>query len=161
MEEADALATRTAIMKRRFLAIGTTEELRQKYSDSCHINVLLASAPGSTNHEMEEVRSSIAAMVPGTELERDMAGGQIRLTVPGTESMGWLIGLLEDNKDRLGIAYSTVTNSTLENVFASVIKESTAQEDDEAAGLHGDGIPLKPLGTTLKSFSSAAARFAL
>lgn len=84
-------------------------------------------------------------MVPGTELERDMAGGQIRLTVPGTESMGWLIGLLEDNKDRLGIAYSTVTISTLENVFASVIKESTAYETDDAAGLQEDGIPLKSL----------------
>lgn len=148
MEEADALATRTAIMKRRFLAIGTTEELRQKYSDTCHINILLASAPGSTQEEMEDVRSSIAAMVPGTELERDMAGGQIRLTVPGTESMGWLIGLLEDNKNRLGISYSTVTNSTLENVFASVIKESTAYENDDAAGLQEDGIPLKSLPST-------------
>lgn len=148
MEEADALATRTAIMKRRFLAIGTTEELRQKYSDTCHINILLSSAPGSTQQEMEDVRSSIASMVPGTELERDMAGGQIRLTVPGTESMGLLIGLLEDNKARLGIAYSTVTSSTLENVFASVIKESAAYEEDDAAGLQADGIPLKTLPST-------------
>lgn len=148
MEEADALATRTAIMKRRFLAIGTTEELRQKYSDSFHINLLLRSAPGSSEQEMEDVRDSIAAMAPGAELEREMAGGQIRLVVPGTESMGQLIGLLEDNKDRLGIAYSTVANSTLENVFSSVIKESAAYEEDEAAGLHGDDIPLKTFPST-------------
>lgn len=148
MEEADALATRTAIMKRRFLAIGTTEELRQKYSDSFRINLLLRSAPGSTEDEMEDVRRSIAALAPGAELERDMARGQIRLVVPGTESMGRLIGLLEDNKDRLGIAYSTVANSTLENVFASVIKEAAAYDEDQAAGLHSDDIPLKTLSST-------------
>lgn len=151
MEEADALATRTAIMKRRFLAIGTTEGLRQKYSDSFHVNLLLRSAPGSTEEEMEDVRRSVAAMAPGAELEREMAGGQIRLVVPGTESMGRLIGLLEDNRERLGIAYSTVTNSTLENVFASVIKESAGYDEDQAAGLHGEDIPLK-------TFSSTAAR---
>lgn len=87
MEEADALATRTAIMRRRSLAIGTTEELRRKYSDSFHINLLLRSAPGSAEKEMEDVHRSIAAMAPGAELEREMAGGQIRLVVPGTESM--------------------------------------------------------------------------
>jgi ATP-binding cassette, subfamily A (ABC1), member 3 len=156
MEEADALATRTAIMQRRFLAIGTTGELRQKYCDTYHISILLASAPGSTRREMEAVRRSLAGMIPaGAELERDMAGGQIRLAVPGTdgESSGRLIGLLEDNRDRLGIAYCAVTNPTLENVFASVIHKEAAGGDDEAADLRGDGIPLKSLRSATVSTS--------
>lgn len=52
MEEADTLATRTAIISKRLLAVGTTQALRKRYSNIYYVNILLATAPTSTPAEM-------------------------------------------------------------------------------------------------------------
>lgn len=47
MEEADALATRGAIISRRILALGATNFLREKYGNVYHVYLVLKSAPAS------------------------------------------------------------------------------------------------------------------
>lgn len=129
MEEADALATRAAIIAGgRLLAVGTTEALRERYSKDHHVSLLLRSAPASTAEEMAGVREWVQDRIRGARLERAMLGGQVRFTVSG--SVPALIELLERDKDGLGIAYYSVAGATLENVFLSVARENNAQEED-------------------------------
>jgi hypothetical protein len=52
MEEADALATRAAIIAKRLLTIGTTEALRKTHSNEYHVHLILKSAPLSTPEEI-------------------------------------------------------------------------------------------------------------
>ena len=135
MEEADTLATRAAIISGRLLAVGTTEALREKYSNVYYVTVLLASAPNSDHEEMASLQSWVSDNFPGSQLERKMLGGQIRFTIPGTNAQGVnpvaeVIDLLEREKDRLGVQYYNIEGATLERVFLSVARENNAQEED-------------------------------
>lgn len=142
MEEADTLATRAAIIAGRLLAVGTTEALREKYSNLYYVSLLLSSAPSSSEEEMTSVRGWVHENIPGAQLERAMLGGQVRFTIPGTDTHGRspvpaVIDLLEREKENVGIEYYSVGGATLERVFLSVAKENNAQEDD--------GVPQKGL----------------
>lgn len=130
MEEADALATRTAILARRLLAVGTTQVLRARYSNRHYVNLLLASAPTSEPEEMDRVRQWLLAELPDAQLERDMLGGQLHLTVPGTSPVTDLIDLFERGKEEMGIEYYSVGGATLETVFLSVVRENNVLEED-------------------------------
>lgn len=137
MEEANTLATRAAIISRRLLAVGTTQHLREKYSNIYYASVILKSAPSSTEAEMNTLRSFVTQHIPNAELERIMLGGQIRFTVPGASTGDdsqdptavRLINLLEENKKNLNIECYSVTAATLENVFLSVVKANNVTED--------------------------------
>jgi hypothetical protein len=83
MEEADALASRAAIMSKRLLAIGTTQALRQRYSNIHYGQLLLKTAPHSTLAEMQGLKDWVLTNIPGARLEREPLGGQVRFTVPG------------------------------------------------------------------------------
>ena len=137
MEEADTLATRAAIISKRLLAVGTSQDLRHRYSNVYHVSMILRSAPSSSPGEMEALRSFIHQHISGAKLERDMMGGQVRFTVPGSDAssgnIASVISLLEENKEQLGVQYYTVTGATLENVFLSVVRANNIQEED------GDG----------------------
>ena len=137
MEEADTLATRAAIISGRLLAVGTTEALREKYSNVYYVTVLLASAPNSDHAEMSALQSWVSDNITGAQLERKMLGGQIRFSIPGTNTQGVnpvaeVIDLLEREKDRLGVQYYNIEGATLETVFLSVVRENNAQEEDGA-----------------------------
>lgn len=141
MEEADALATRAAIISKNILAVGTTKALRDKYSNHYYVTLVLRSAPNSSVDEMESVRAWVHDALPGggAQLERDMLGGQIRFTIPGVDVDGQrpvarVIDLIERNKDELGIEYYSVGGPTLERVFLSVVKENNVPEEDGADG---------------------------
>src|SRR5687768_7304191 len=86
MAEADALASRVAILSKRLLAVGTTAALRRKYRNLHYVGLLLKTAPNTSVGEMEGVLQWIQREIPGARLERDMLGGQIRFTVPGVGS---------------------------------------------------------------------------
>lgn len=75
MEEADRLATRVGIMKRRMLALGTSKELGERWGEGCVVQVVLKSAPETTEAEMSRVKSWIAARVKGVEFEEWGAKG--------------------------------------------------------------------------------------
>ncbi|KAF2003481.1 nod factor export ATP-binding protein I [Amniculicola lignicola CBS 123094] len=85
MEEADKLATRVGIMKRKMLALGTVSELGAKYGDSWVVQMVLKSAPETTHEEMEGVREWVRNTIPGAVLERygSVGGGhgQLRFRV--------------------------------------------------------------------------------
>lgn len=146
MEEADTLATRAAIISRRLLAVGTTQALRQKYSNLYYVGLVLRSAPTSSDDEMACVRDWVHDRVPGAQLERDMLGGQVRFTIPGAADAGGrspvaaLIELLEREKDDMGVEYYSIGGATLEKVFLSVVKENNVQEED---GIDGKGTALR------------------
>ena len=148
MEEADALASRAAIVARRMLAIGTTQELRKAHSNEYHVHLILRSAPLSSPEEMGRVADWVARAFPDVQFEGQNLGGQVRFIVPAdsqapavatASSAGapptrsfvrYLIEMLECNKEALGIDCYSIGAATMERVFLSVVKESDAVEDE-------------------------------
>lgn len=85
MEEADKLATRVGIMKRKMLALGTVGELGEQYGDAWVVQLVLKSAPETTTEEMEAVKSWISQRIPGVQMDkwgsRGGGHGQLRFKV--------------------------------------------------------------------------------
>jgi ATP-binding cassette subfamily A (ABC1) protein 3 len=85
MEEADKLATRVGIMKRKMLALGTVADLGEQYGDAWVVQLVLKSAPDTTEEEMENVKEWVRRTVPGVQLDkwgsRGGGHGQLRFKV--------------------------------------------------------------------------------
>ncbi|ORY66061.1 uncharacterized protein BCR38DRAFT_465071 [Pseudomassariella vexata] len=142
MEEADALATRAAIISKRLLAIGTTQELRKRHSNEYHVHLILKSAPLSTAEEMQMVASWVSSTFPNVQFEGENLGGQVRFIVqadsqiPSESSapesfIRYLIETLEDRKVHLRLECYSIGAATMERVFLSVIKECDEIEDED------------------------------
>ncbi|KAI6614493.1 hypothetical protein MCOR14_011415 [Pyricularia oryzae] len=129
MEEADALCTRAAILSKNLLAIGTTQELRSKYSDIYHLDLVLKSAPQTNIHEAKAVEDWVLSRFPAVKLAGESLGGQIKFTVPAKDPIGQMMTALEDNKEELGLLTYGLAQPTLENVFISVVKDNYVEED--------------------------------
>jgi ATP-binding cassette subfamily A (ABC1) protein 3 len=93
MEEADKLATRVGIMKRKMLALGTVAHLGEEYGDAWVVQLVLKSAPDTSTEEMERVKEWVRRRVPGVEMDkwgaRGGGHGQLRFKVlkaPNTSS---------------------------------------------------------------------------
>ncbi|KAL7629619.1 hypothetical protein AAE478_001141 [Parahypoxylon ruwenzoriense] len=83
MEEADALATRAAIVAGRVLAVGTTHALRKSHSNEYHVHLILRGAPLSTEREMCAVEAwARRTFGDALRFEGDSLGGQVRFVVP-------------------------------------------------------------------------------
>ncbi|TGJ84080.1 hypothetical protein E0Z10_g4677 [Xylaria hypoxylon] len=154
MEEADALATRAAIIAKRLLAIGTTEALRKTHSNEYHVHLILKSAPLSTSEEMHEVADWVRDTFPGIKFEGENLGGQVRFIVPADSRVPtlpsasqhapdegrdgsppqsftrYLIEMLEARKEELRLECYSISAATMESVFLRVVKESDAEEDE-------------------------------
>jgi ATP-binding cassette subfamily A (ABC1) protein 3 len=85
MEEADKLATRVGIMKRKMLALGTVAHLGEEYGDAWVVQLVLKSAPDTSEEEMERVKEWVRRRVPGVEMDkwgaRGGGHGQLRFKV--------------------------------------------------------------------------------
>lgn len=85
MEEADKLATRVGIMKRKMLALGTVADLGEQYGDAWVVQLVLKSAPDTTEEEMENVREWVRQRIPSVQLDkwgsRGGGHGQLRFKV--------------------------------------------------------------------------------
>tara|TARA_R110002003_G_scaffold97_7_gene7797 strand:+ start:30303 stop:31973 length:1671 start_codon:yes stop_codon:yes gene_type:complete len=85
MEEADKLATRVGIMKRKMLALGTVGDLGEQYGDAWVVQLVLKSAPDTTEQEMERVKEWVRQRIPGVQLDkwgsRGGGHGQLRFKV--------------------------------------------------------------------------------
>lgn len=85
MEEADKLATRVGIMKRKMLALGTVAELGDQYGDAFVVQLVLRSAPATTTAEMDAVKEWVSRRIPGVQMDkwgsRDGGHGQLRFKV--------------------------------------------------------------------------------
>lgn len=159
MEEANALATRAAIISKRLLAIGTTQELRHRHSAVYHVQLVLRTAPASSAEEMDRVERWAKEEFPSATFETQSLGGLVRFVVPDVPQTAGLQGLdatdgiwsteapvivsrrkgsivtliqkLEAQKEDLGVEYYSVGAATLERVFMSVVKENKTLEGDE------------------------------
>ncbi|PMB73612.1 ABC transporter A family member 2 [Beauveria bassiana] len=119
MEEADTLATRAGIMARRMLALGGTEQLCQKFGDSLHVHMVSKTAPHSSDEEMQQIQTWVMETFPGAQMEQETFHGQMRFSIPassievssasagsnGSSAIGQLLLILEENKERLGVAH--------------------------------------------------------
>ncbi|KAF2792643.1 P-loop containing nucleoside triphosphate hydrolase protein [Melanomma pulvis-pyrius CBS 109.77] len=85
MEEADKLATRVGIMKRKMLALGSVKELGDQYGDAWVVQLVLKSAPDTSEDEMRAVREWVRQRIPGVVLDkwgtRGGGHGQLRFRV--------------------------------------------------------------------------------
>ncbi|ORY11414.1 hypothetical protein BCR34DRAFT_601365 [Clohesyomyces aquaticus] len=85
MEEADKLATRVGIMKRKMLALGTVSELGDQYGDAWVVQLVLKSAPETTEEEMAKVKEWVRSRISGVQVEqwgsKGGGHGQLRFKV--------------------------------------------------------------------------------
>ena len=155
MEEADHLADRVGVLAKRMIDIGTTSHLRDKHGYGFHIQLICASAPHTSPEDMETVKAFVEQSLPGAKLEGFAYHGQMRYNLPAhrasstdissdqaagsstekveadTElSVGKLFVLLEENKERLGLEFYSVSPSTFDEVFLRVVEKHNIREED-------------------------------
>ena len=153
MEEADALAGRAGIMARRMLAMGTPDDLRHRFGDALHIHLVHQNAPRTTDEEMGQVISWIKETLPQAQVDQKHYHGQLRFSVSANEvlaqtsgrleseiakhgqadlsqsAIGHLIVLLEEYKERLGIGHYSVSPTTLDQVFLTIVGQHNVKEE--------------------------------
>ncbi|KAF2971036.1 hypothetical protein GQX73_g2625 [Xylaria multiplex] len=139
MEEADALASRAGILAKRMLAIGTIDNLRERFGDAIHVHLVSKTAPHSTDEEMDLMREWVLKAIPGAEIESKTYHGQMRFSVPGSSiagretasgsAVGRLVIMLEEQKEALGIEHYSCTPTTLDQVFLTIVGRHNVQEE--------------------------------
>ncbi|KAF4633176.1 hypothetical protein G7Y89_g4951 [Cudoniella acicularis] len=158
MEEADALADRAGIMAKRMLAVGTSDYLRQKHGDAYYVHLVMKSAPHTTDEEITRLKAWAMEQFPGAEIEEKTYHGQLRFSVPskkerakeiesvgvaeadsiggGCEPMraahggiGSIITVLEDHREELGLEHYSVSPTTLDQVFLSIVQKHNVEEE--------------------------------
>lgn len=158
MEEADALADRAGIMARRMLAMGTSEGLRRKYGGWWYVHLVLKSAPHTLDTEITSLRSWVSHSFPGAKIEDKTYHGQIRFSVPVSDrpeteldsdqitntpnlngdGVGAIITMLEENRQAMGLEHYSVSPTTLDQVFLTIVGKHDVQEEGYAE--RKDGI---------------------
>ena len=156
MEEADALAGRAGILAKRMLAMGSIEGLRRRFGEMLHVHLVCKGAPRTSEAEVERVRAWVAERFEGAEVEDKTYHGQMRFKVPaaalaggkavvggqdeigaaasgsgtGTGSaIGKLVVLLEENREALGVEHYSVSPTTLDQVFLTVVGRHNVREE--------------------------------
>ncbi|KAL8949166.1 MAG: hypothetical protein Q9222_004698 [Ikaeria aurantiellina] len=136
MEEADALADRAGIMSSRMLTVGEVRELRSKWGEGWSVQVVLKSAPLTTAQEMEGVKGWVREYLREAVVEEKTCGGLLRFVVPSNGScgehvgIGRLFGLLEGNKEALGIEYYSIGQTTMDEVFVNIVRRHGGEEEN-------------------------------
>jgi len=154
MEEADALANRAGILARRMLAIGTADELRKAHGDALNVHVVHRSAPHTSDVDMQRMREWVQSHIAGATVEERTYHGQLRFSVannsgqvtndhsPSSSSarpnssghtIRALFDLLETHKEDLGIAYYSVSPTSLDQIFLNVVRKHNIAEENSHA----------------------------
>lgn len=113
MEECEALCTRLAIMVNgQFKCLGSTQHLKSRFGTGYTLIIKT-----NTAEQMEPTKAFVAEGFPGAvllEQHQQMVHYQV-----DNETTNWafIFGLLEDNRERLGIVDYSVSQTTLEQVF--------------------------------------------
>jgi len=162
MEEADALANRAGILAKRMLAIGTADELRKAHGDSNNVHVVHRDAPRTSNADMQRMREWVQRNIAGATVEERTYHGQLRFSVPNTptntvtngshqpsssstsqptlksgHTIRALFDLLETHKEELGIAYYSVSPTSLDQIFLNVVRKHNIAEENSHAETKG------------------------
>lgn len=157
MEEADALADRAGILGKKMLALGTSESLRRKHGDRYHVHLIMKTAPHTSDEDMIAVKQWITARLEGALVEDKTFHGQLRFSVPASRStaeepksagsstdmiqsandrdadrsgIGALFTMLEECKEELGFEYYSVSQTTLDQVFLSIVGKHNIEEEN-------------------------------
>ena len=157
MEEADALADRAGIMGKKMLALGTSEGLRRRFSDRYFLHLIMKTAPHSSEDEVAKVKGWITSNLEGAVVEDKTFHGQLRFSVPANRStveevrsagsstdiiqsandrdanrsgIGALFTMLETHKTELGFEYFSVSQTTLDQVFLSIVGKHNIEEEN-------------------------------
>ena len=158
MEEADALASRAGIMAGRMLALGTTAYLRRKHGNAYYVHLVHSQAPHTSDEKMQRIRMWITESFPGANIEEKTYHGQMRFSVPARAQqpqqqqqqptmqsgkdmvsitanedggISVLFTLLEQHKADLGFEYYSVSQTTLDQVFLSIVGKHDVEEEGE------------------------------
>ncbi|KAK7424751.1 hypothetical protein QQX98_000331 [Neonectria punicea] len=153
MEEADALAGRAGILARRMLALGTPDDLRHRFGDALHIHLVSRTAPRTTVKDMDLIIQWIRQTLPSAEVDEKTYHGQIRFSVRASQvlattqgrdeseiikagqditqsGIGHLVVLLEAHKDQLGVGHYSVSPTTLDQVFLTIVGQHNVKEEN-------------------------------
>ncbi|KAL9125089.1 MAG: hypothetical protein Q9217_005652 [Psora testacea] len=158
MEEADALADRAGIMGKKMLAIGTSEGLRRKFGDRYHVHLITRTAPHTSSMEMNRIKAWITSNLSGANVEEKTFHGQLRFSVPASRNpssstdskaaegtdviqnsddkqaensgIGALFAMLEAQKEELGFEYFSVSQTTLDQVFLTIVRKHSIEEEN-------------------------------
>lgn len=154
MEEVDALASRAGIIARRMLALGTTDNLRSRFGDDLHVHLVSNTAPRTSDEEMQRVMRWIQTRLPSATMEDKSYHGQTRFSVhiddvlalsghaekqedseehtsrETQSALGQLVVLLEENKEELGISHFSVSPTTLDQVFLTIVGQHNVREEN-------------------------------
>ncbi|KAM0266934.1 hypothetical protein ACHAPA_006503 [Fusarium lateritium] len=135
MEEADELPTQVAVMSKRILATGTSQQLRKQYSNVYDVHLVLKTAPDSTRQEIQDLESWVRDTFPQASFDAINLGGQVRFVMPIASSSPnngstvlKLMGTLEQHRTSLNLAHYTVGMGTLEMAFLSILKNCDVAE---------------------------------
>ncbi|KAL8973521.1 MAG: hypothetical protein Q9197_002231 [Variospora fuerteventurae] len=160
MEEADALADRAGIMGRKMLALGTSEYLRKQHGNRYHVHLITKAAPHTPPEQMGSIKAWVTEHVEGAVVESKTYHGQLRFSVPArltemlppkgkedegimetySSGVGALFTMLEARKEELGFEYFSVSPTTLDQVFLSIVGKHNIEEEN-----YGQRIPKRPL----------------
>ncbi|KAI8936079.1 hypothetical protein NX059_007578 [Plenodomus lindquistii] len=131
MEEADKLATRVGIMKRKMLALGTVADLGDQYGDAWVVQLVLKSAPETTEGEMESVKAWVRSRIPGVQMDkwgsRGGGHGQLRFKVLKAAT-----AVADSAHPELGMEKGATTSAELSKVGTDI---STASDLGGIPGL--------------------------
>lgn len=140
MEEAGALCDRAGIMASRLLALGTVDELCQRYGDRLYVRLAHKDAPHTSIETMRDLREWVEISIPGADVEDRTFCGQLRFSVPRVvgegQDIGRLFRLIETVKEALGVSHYSISPSTLDQVFLNVVNKHNVEKEN-AGGVGG------------------------
>ncbi|CAI6101462.1 unnamed protein product [Clonostachys chloroleuca] len=131
MEEATALASHIGIVARKMLAQGSAEELRQWYGGGYVAHILHDDAPHTRTEDMAAIWAWMVGAFPGARnLDRGLQRrGQMRVEIPLStsrelqRSLADIMESMELGKRALGIRHYSLSRTTLDHVFSTVVGE--------------------------------------
>lgn len=131
--------------------------LRRKHGDRYHVHLIMKTAPHTPESDMDRIKSWINTNLEGASVEEKTYHGQLRFSVPtsrptsqqpshpksaaiGTDAIqssnpkpsgvGALFTLLEAHKQELGFEYYSVSQTTLDQVFLSIVGKHNIEEEN-------------------------------
>ncbi|KAK1636411.1 ATP-binding cassette sub-family A member 1 [Colletotrichum phormii] len=135
------------------LALGEVEQLQSRFGDSLYVHLVSRTAPHSTPEEMDRMLVWVLQRFPSARVEPETYHGQLRFSIAASDvlqksqqslqgrganqsgenrqlsAIGQLIVMLEENKNILGIEHQSVSRTTLNDVFLSIVGQHDVQEE--------------------------------
>lgn len=126
MEEADTLCDKIGIVaKGQLVAIGSSVHLKSKYGKGYSLGVNVLQGKEDSVHQF------LTDLLPHLELLNSIASTKIYRVATGSFKVSELIAALEKNKKQVGIVDWSLSQTTLEEVFISLCKETEETEEKE------------------------------